>query len=1027
METSAGAVEERPVLHRDAVVGRDDCLSRISSLLADGRGGALVLRGDPGVGKTTLLDAAVARAEQVGRRVLRAAGVEYEAELAFSGLHQVLHPLAESFGRLPLVQQQALDQAFAVVAGPPPNRLAISVAALAVLEDAAGVRPVLVVIDDLQWIDASSIEVLLFIARRVAAFPIAVVASTRQSGSRLGLPEVEVDPLGPALAEELLRMTSPELALAPLRRVLDEAGGNPLALVELPATLTARQRSGSDPLPDSLRLSARVEGLFADRIGELPTAVRFVLLIAAMGAEVLATVLRAADEPDADVLGPAVAAGLVRVDGGHVVFRHPLVRSSLVQMASPSERRHAHRCLAAALEDDPERRAWHLAAAAAGPDEEVAAAVEAAARSATRRGGATVAVASLTRAAELSPSPAARSRRLSEAAFLANQTGQFSRARALLDEAVRVSDVAQSAYAATTAAYLLLDRDGDLSGAQRVLMGALERVSADDAVDDSITNTLYLLLVCAYLSSDPGPWADFDAVLARLAGASGTEIFALYRDAMGDPARRGHGLRARLVSVVEALPVDVEPWFVTRLGSVCAHIDAYDVGRDRLRRVVERERDGGAQDTLMIALSLLSHDAYGSGRWDECEALANEALALIDGGGSRIITGTLNYRLSLLAASRGQIQRSVQLSDELMSWNATHAVRQWEFTAWHCRTVAAVAAGDYDAAYTCATRISPAGVLASHVPLAPWLVFDLVEAAVRTGRTAQARAHVAAAQDADVAAVSSRMGLLAAGAAAIAAPSPDAGDLYETALASAHGQDWPFEHARIRLAHGEWLRRSRAGPRAVTELQLAKETFLRLGADPWTQRASNELRAMGVTGARRRQADRSVALTPQELEIARLAAAGMSNKAIGQRLYLSPRTVGSHLYHVFPKLGRHARPRCPPARRRPGGAGPRPRARPTPDRPHHPGRRRAGRGDPAGHQVAHGAWCPAAQAPDAVRQGPGLPRRRHRHPRPGPRPAGRDRRTSPCTSPPSATAPASPAEVGLGSTRRAGAWTWGRP
>ena len=902
IETSAGAVGERSVRHRDAVVGRDDHLSRISSLLADERGGALVLRGDPGVGKTTLLDAAVVRAEEVGRRVLRAAGVEYEAELAFSGLHQVLHPLAERFERLPLVQQQALEQAFAVVAGPPPNRLAISVAALAVLEDAAAIRPVLVVIDDLQWIDSSSVEVLLFIARRVAVFPIAVLASTRHSGSRLGLPEVEVDALGPASSEELLRMTSPELALAPLRRILDEAGGNPLALVELPATLTDRQRSGSDPLPDSLRLSTRVEGLFADRIGELPMPARSVLLIAAMGTEVVATAHRAAGEPDVDVLGPAVAAGLVRVDGRQVVFRHPLVRSALVQMASPSERRHAHRCLADALEDDPERRAWHLAAAAAGPDEEVAAAVEAAARSATRRGGATVAVASLARAAELSPSPAARSRRLSEAAFLANQTGQFSRARALLNEAERVSDAAQSAYAATAAAYLLLDRDGDLSGAQRVLMSALERVSPDDAGDDSITNTLYLLLVCAYLSSDPGPWADFDEALARLTGTPGREIFTLYRDAMGDPARRGHGLRARLVAVVEALPVDVEPWFVTRLGSVCSHIDAYDVGRDRLRRVVERERDGGAHDTLMIALSLLSHDAYGSGRWDECEALANEGLALIDGGGSRIITGTLNYRLSLLAASRGQIERSAQLSDELLSWNATHAVKQWEFTAWHCRTLAAAAQGDYDAAFMCATRISPAGVLASHVPLAPWLVFDLVEAAVRTGRAAQAQAHVAAAQDADVAGVSSRMGLLAAGAAAIAASSPDAGDLYETALAFPQGQDWPFEHARIRLAHGEWLRRARAGSRAVTELQLAKETFVRLGAGPWTQRASNELRAMGVT-AGPRLADRHVALTPQELEIARLAAAGMSNKAIGQRLYLSSRTIGSHLYHAFPKLG----------------------------------------------------------------------------------------------------------------------------
>ncbi|MEO5901387.1 MAG: AAA family ATPase [Ilumatobacteraceae bacterium] len=901
---TGGAVHRRPPGRGQSgtLVGRSAELDRIAALLADPTGGSLVLRGDPGVGKTALLDIAVGMAQAAGRRVLRAAGVEYEAELAFSGLHQVLHPISDGFERLPSVQQQALDQAFAVVEGSPPNRLAISVAALAALEGAAHDQPVLIAIDDFQWIDASSAEVLLFIARRIAALPIAVLASTRRSGDGLGLPQFEVDVLSDELAEQLLRSKAPALASAPMKRILSEAAGNPLALLELPAALEERQLTGLDPLPESLPLSTRVEGLFADRIRDLPSATRFLLLIAAVGTDSLATVLAAADQSDLDVLSPAVVANLVHVEEQRVRFRHPLVRSSIFQMALPSQRRLAHQSLAAALADLPERRAWHLAAAAVGPDKEVAAAVEEAARTATRRGGAAVAVASLIRAAELSPDPVARARRLGEAAFLANQTGQFGRARALLAEAGRVSDVAPSTYAATTAAFLMLDRDGDLHGARRVLMNALEQATPGDSGDDSIANTLYLLLVTAYLASEPGPWTDFDAVLSRLAGTPGTEMFSLYRDAMADPARSGHGLRERLLAVVEALPDDVEPWFVTRLGSVCAHIDAYDVGRERLRRLVERERDDGAQDSLMIALSLLSHDAYNTGRWNESEALANEGLALVDGGGSRIIAGNLHYRLALLAASRGQIERSLELSDELLSWNAAHAVKQWEFTAWHCRTVAAAAQGDFASAYACASRISPAGELASHVPLAPWLVFDLVEAAVRIGRIDEARAHVVAAQAADIGRVSARMGVLAAGAAAIAAAPGDAGELFEAALSLPRIQDWPFEQARIRLAHGEWLRRSRAGTRAVAALQLANEDFDRLGARPWAVRASNELRAMGVNlGARATKG--YVALTPQELEIAQLAARGLSNKAIGQRMYLSPRTVGSHLYRLFPKLG----------------------------------------------------------------------------------------------------------------------------
>lgn len=886
------------------LLGRGDELDLIGSLLAGEGGAAVLLRGDPGIGKTALLAAAAVQAEASGRRVLRAAGVEYEAELPFSGLHQLLHPVRTTFDHLAPNHRHALDRAFAVVDGPPPDRLVLSLAALAALERAALERPLLVTVDDLQWVDPSTVEVLLFVARRLDDVPLVLLAATRDREDALGIPVRDIEALSDEPATELLRAQHPDLSPMALARLLGEAAGNPLGLLELPRGLTEAQRTGGEALPASLPLTRRLERLFADRVSELPASTRYLLVLAALeGTGSRATVHDAAGEDwSIDALAPAEEADLLLVGDATLSFRHPLVRSAIVQMAPTAERRAAHEALAAALGEGSERRAWHLAGAAVGADEKVAQAVEEAARLATRRGGGAEAATWLARAAELSPISADRSRRFAEAAFLANQTGQPARARALLEEAGTADGRGAATHAAATEAYLLLNRDGDLHGAHRLLVDALSTATRESISAEWANDTLYMLLVTCYLANAPEPWADFDAALLGLAPEPVTEVLSMCRDAMGDPVRTAHGMRARVEAAFAALPDEVAPWQVTRLGSVCGHVDALDVARSRLRQVVELERDGGAQDSWSIAVSLLSLDAFVTGRWDECEALAQEGLAVIDAGGYQVIGGTLRYRLGLLAAARGEWERSEAISAQLLAWSAAHGVGQWEATAWHCRTVAALSRGDYGAAFALASRVSPPGVLAAHVPQAPWLVLDLVEAAVRIGRLDDARAHVEAAERAGVGAVSSRMGLVAAGAAALVRTDDTTGEQFEAALALDGSDDWPFERARIRLAHGEWLRRVRAGAPAADELLRAKAEFDRLGARPWSDRAAQELRAMG-RGLGPRAKGSPVGLTAQELEIARLAASGLSNKEIGERLFLSHRTVGTHLYRAFPKLG----------------------------------------------------------------------------------------------------------------------------
>ena len=408
-----------------ALIGRDGELEIIAGFLeqAAAEGGAFLLVGEPGAGKTALLDAAADAAEETGIQVLRAGGVEFEADLAYSGLNQVLLPVFGQFERLGATHRDALNVALGYGDGPPPDRLLVSTATLTVLLQAAAARPVLMVVDDLPWLDRASAGVLGFVARRLAGSRVGFLAALRPGEEsffeRAGLPQHELGPLHEQAANALVSSCFPELAPRVRLRVVAEAQGNPLALLELPAMLSGAQRAAAEALPMVLPLSRRLQALFASRAADLPEPARRLLLLAVLEGSGDLRVLQAAAGPrQIEDLAPAEQAGLVRVDDrtGRLVFRHPLTRSAIVELSTSGERRRAHRALAAQLADEPERRAWHLGEAAVEPDEKIAGLLEETAQWTLRRADAVGAVSALLRAAELSPAAADRSRRLAQAA-----------------------------------------------------------------------------------------------------------------------------------------------------------------------------------------------------------------------------------------------------------------------------------------------------------------------------------------------------------------------------------------------------------------------------------------------------------------------------------------------------------------------------------------------------------------------------------------------------------------------------------
>lgn len=890
-----------------SLIGRGSDVAVVRSFVNDAlaHGGALVIVGEAGIGKSVLAADAAGYAATLGAQVIWAVGAEHDADVSFSGLSQVLSPLHGQIERLDGEHRSALLGALGTeVSGRVGSRLAISNATLQLLAQVAEARPILLVVDDMPWLDAVSAQVLAFVARRVPGRRIGLLATARfgerTSFDTAGLRTHEIGPLSEQASKQLLDSHFPALAPRPRQRLLAEAQGNPLALLELPIALSTQGVGAA--LTAVLPLTGRLRQVFTARIAQLPQTTRDALLVAVLDGTGELDVI-ADPQTAVAALAPAVQLRLIAVDvaAGRLVFRHSLIRSAIVDQAGDEQRRDAHRRLAELYAGNLQRRAWHLAESSTGPDEVTAALLQRVAHTNLSRGDSVSAITQLLRSADLSADNTARSTRLAEAAYLgAIVTGDLRDVPTLLD-AVRRADPQHhgSLPGAVAGAYHLLNETGDVDSAHRLLTAAIEALpDPGDARNKTLAEALYTLLMICFFGGRAEMWDDFHIAVGRLRPRP-PRLLSILADTFSDPAHRALPALDRLDSAIASLHRENSPARIVRTAIAACYLDRIGECREPLWRAVRHGREGGAVTSAIEALFLLGNDSYFTGRWDDVQDLTAEGLDMCRTHNYRLLQWPGLFLQALVAAARGDEAISSDLIQQMSRWAGPRRIGVINAYVWHVRTLVALSCGDFDDAYRCAGAVSPAGQLAAHAPNALWLIMELVEAAARSGRVALARAHVEAAESVGVERLSARLALTVAGARAMAADDDRFAPLFDLALAVPNADRWPFDLARIELAYGERLRRTRSPAAARAHLQAAADLFDQLQAEPWRKRAGNELRATGV----HREPAGLTLLTAQQLQIAELAATGLTNKQIGERLFLSARTVGYHLHQIFPKLG----------------------------------------------------------------------------------------------------------------------------
>jgi DNA-binding CsgD family transcriptional regulator/tetratricopeptide (TPR) repeat protein len=926
-----------PVLSGDPaqadLIGRDGELTAISGMLGADGGSALLLVGGPGTGKSALLAAASRAAAGHGRVVLRAAGVRSEARVPFAGLHQLLYPLTNSFGLLAPRLRETLLVAFGHLGGPPVAGFLVAIAALELLAETASGRGLLVIVDDLHWIDDASAQVLGFVTRRIASEPIALVAAAHpgldQPLAGASLPVRTLWPLSPAEAERLLLRHHPELAGHRCRWTLRHAQGNPLALVDLPVTAGTVRPGDAAPVP----LTARLERSFAAPLCELSPSARSALVVAAACdggdcAELAAATELAFPGVGAGALHPAVDAGILVMSQASVAFAHPLTRAAVYQSASADTRRLAHAALAGVLGAQPDRRAWHLAAAAPMPDEAVAAELERAAESAAGRGDSQAGAAAWEQAAAMTPAPDRRARRLLCAAEVALELGQPEQAGDLAATAEALP------HGPPDAARLALIREtlspGIPGDPLRVL--ALTELAAEltAAGDTGLACRLVTAAAVRAWSADPGPRArDGLASAVSLLALPAGDPRLLSIGGYLDPVRYG-ALISRHVAGLR--PGRLDP------ASADLALSAHLVGAGEAvtavqRAAVDDARRDGRLAALPRLLTQLAWTAIARADWPEAGPAAGEAARLAAETRQPVWEAAATAAQAMTAALRGG-DDAERLAKEAESLIAPARISPVQASIQFARGVAAIAAGRYDEAYDQLRRLFDRADPAYQPVQSGWALGDLAEAAARTGQAADAREILAGFRPGagDSGSPWTRVALL------YAAPLLADEDTAEQEFRRALGADlsrWPAYRARLLLEYGSWQRRRYQVALARRPLRAARELCEAHGLLPWAERARRELRATGEAVSEpggEATAPPPACLSPQELRIARLAAEGLSNREIGQRLYLSHRTVGSHLYRMFPKLGITSRIQLPsvlatadtllPASHRPAQAAP---------------------------------------------------------------------------------------------------------
>jgi DNA-binding CsgD family transcriptional regulator len=891
-----------------ALHARESELASVDELIAsagDGGGGVLVVRGEAGIGKSTLLAAARDRAEAAGVAVLSAAGVQSEAHLPFAGLHQLLQPLLGDLDALRGPHRAAIEGAFGMADAPAPHPFVIALATLELLGEAAARSPLLVVAEDAHWLDRPTSDVLAFVARRVNLEPIVLLLAVRDDATNpfetADLPELRLEPLGRRPAGELLDAHAPELAPAIRERLLDEAAGNPLALVELPAAVES-QLEESSLLPDHLPLSARLERAFAARLPELPEAGRALLLAAAADgqsgiAESVAAAERVLGRPvPAAALEPATELRLVELEPPRVRFRHPLVRSAVYRAATRAERDATHLALAAVLAGDPDRSVWHRAAAATATDEALAAELEASAERARRRGAIATAAVALQRAADLCDGPE-RVRRLLAAAELGFELGRRDIALPLLAKAEPLELTPLERGRSTLIREMLDPKPLDAPKVRSLVEAAT--LAAEEGDRDLALDLLWLVASRC--------WWSFLGEEQRQAGLAAAEALGTVDEdervlaivAYLAPLERGE----ELVAAIERAPGGAErdPLGRGMVATAAFATGAFDLADALLAATAARLRSQGRLGHLPRLLVLQGTTGVRMPDWNIAIPAAEEGERLASELGQPAWVAAAQTVEAYVAALRGDEQAAEAAASAAervalpLGANFLLTAVQW------ARGLAALGAGRHADAFEELRRTHDRQDPSFHHHMRWWAIGDIAEAATRGGNAAEARGMVDELGRLAGTAPASWIQLGLRHARAVLAEDDEAERLFQEAL-SAKVNRWPFQRARLLLAYGAWLRRQRRVAESRTPLRAARDAFDAVGARAWGERARQELRASGET-SRGRTPEARDQLTPQELQIARMAAEGMTNREIGQQLYLSHRTVGSHLYRLFPKLG----------------------------------------------------------------------------------------------------------------------------
>ena len=892
--------------------GRANEVRVLSDLVEAVRGGesrTLVLTGEPGVGKTALLDYVATHA--AGCSVVRAVGVQSEMELAFAGLHQLCGPMLDRLGRLPAPQRAALETAFSLREGPAPDRFVVGLAVLSLMSEVAGEKPILCLVDDRHWLDSASTQTLDFVARRLRADPVGLLFTTRDPvDDQTTFRELRIEGLPTEDAQALLESVLPgPIDPRVQAQLVAETRGNPLALVELPRGLTPAELAGGFGLPAAQRLAGHIEESFRRQLETLPESSRqFVQLAAADSSGDPLLMWRAAEllgiPPHASQA--AVECGLIDV-GAQVRFRHPLVRSAVYQAASLEERQVLHRALAGAAdpEVEPDRRAWHLAQAAPAPDEAVARELEQSAQRAQRRGGMAAAAAFRERAALLTPDPRQRTGRLLAAARAKSDAGALDAALGLLLAVeARPTDVRQAAEVELLRGQIALDqrRGGD---AAKLLLNAARTLAAVDT--DAARDAHLDALVAAVWASDmASPRVLEVAGAARnLPPSTSRRVPDVLLDAVAVRMTEGFSVAAphlrgalTLVRTAIAAAGDTDRWLWLaggRVGQIIA-MELWDDGswQELSEQQVQFARNSGVLMHLAFALNYSARQHILAGNLATAERLVEEDQLLAEAAGNQPIADTA----MMLAAWRGRPALTADLATTTTAHAHTSGADRLLALTDYARAVLYNGVGDSESAYAAASRAF------AHEPMGygSHIVPELIESAARTGNREMGRTALGWLIERSQDSPSHWAAGIEELACALANEGAAAEESYRHAIDHLSQCRIRTHLARAHLLYGEWLRREQRRTDAREHLRVAHDMLDSMGASAFAERARRELVATGESVRSRPAPAQAQALTAQEAQVARLARDGMSNPEIGARLFISPRTVQYHLGKVFTKL-----------------------------------------------------------------------------------------------------------------------------